>query len=145
MWVDGRLDHSEHSYSSNHPIILHKHSPITRLLALQVHTDVIHVGFHTMLSILVEDYYIVGVKSLLRQISKNCVICQMVYSHVPAPGMGLLPMERVKPSPPFAVTGLDYAGPLLIRCDHACRLSPINTPACLPASPPEPFTSSLNS
>ena len=33
--------------------------------------------------------------------------------------MGLLPITRVKPSPPFAVTGIDYAGPLLIRRGHA--------------------------
>ena len=72
MRVGGRIDNSKQSYHLNHPIILHKHSLITRLLALQVHTDATHAGPHTMLSIIAEDFYIVGVKSLLRQISKNC-------------------------------------------------------------------------
>ena len=52
MRVGGRINHSEQSYHLNHSIILHKHSLITRLLALQVHTDATHAGPHTMLSIL---------------------------------------------------------------------------------------------
>ena len=72
-----------------------------------------------MLSILAEDFYVVGIKYLLRQISRNCVICQKAYARVAAQRMGLLPITRVKPSPPFAVTGIDYAGPLLIRRGHA--------------------------
>ena len=86
-----RIQESEQSYNFNHPIILHKHSTITRLLALQVHTDATHAGPHTMLSILAEDFYVVGIKSLLWQISRNCVIFQKAYVRV-AERMGLLPI-----------------------------------------------------
>ena len=84
-----------------------------------------------MLSILAEDFYIVGIKSLLRQISRNCVICQKAYARVATQRMGLLPITRVKPSPPFAVTGIDYAGPLLIRRGHARKPTLLKSYACL--------------
>ena len=45
--------------------------------------------------------------------------------------MGLLPIARVKHSPPFAVTGIDYAGPLLIRRGHARKPTLLKLYACL--------------
>ena len=84
-----------------------------------------------MLSILAEDFYVVGIKSLLRQISRNCVICQKAYARVATQRMGLLPITRVKPSPPFAVTEIDYAGPLLIRRGHARKPTLLKSYACL--------------
>ena len=45
--------------------------------------------------------------------------------------MGLLPITRVKPSPPFAATGIDYAGPLLIRRGHARKPTLLKSYACL--------------
>jgi len=69
--------------------------------------DATHAGPHTMLSILAEDYYIIGVKSLVRQISRNYVTCQKAYARAAAQCMGLFPSARIKPSHPFAVTGID--------------------------------------
>ena len=77
-----------------------------------------------MLSILAKNFYVVGIKSLLRQISRNCMICQKAYAR-------LLPITRVKPSPPFAVTGINYAGPLLIRRGHARKPTLLKSYACL--------------
>ena len=131
LWVGGRIRKSEQSYNFKHPIILHKHSTITRLLALQVHTDPTHAGPNTMLFILAEHVYVVGIKSLLWQISRNCVICQKAYARVAAQRMGLLPITRVKPSSPFAVTGIDCAGPLLIRHGHARKPTRLKYYTCL--------------
>jgi len=54
------------------------------------------------------------VKSLLRQISHYCVVCQKAYARCAVQKIGLLPAERVRPSPPFAVTGMHYAGSVII-------------------------------
>ena len=59
------------------------------------------------------------------------MICQKAYAHVAAQRMGLLPITRVKPSPPFAVTGIDYAGLLLIRRGHARKPTLLKFYACL--------------
>ena len=59
------------------------------------------------------------------------MICQKAYARVAAQRMGLLPITQVKPSPPFAVTEIDYAGPLLIRRGHARKLTLLKSYACL--------------
>ena len=52
--VGGRLENSDLSYESAHPIILDKSSRITKLLVSQVHDQSQHAGPNTMLSILSE-------------------------------------------------------------------------------------------
>ena len=131
MRVGGRIANSGRSYAFNHPIILPKSSVLTKLIALQVHFTATHAGPNTMLSILAADYSIVGAKSLLRQISRNCVVCQRVYARSATQLMGQLPTDRVVYSPPFNVTGLDYAGPLLIKRGSARKPLLLKSYACL--------------
>ena len=59
------------------------------------------------------------------------MIFQKAYARVAAQRMGLLPITRVKPSPPFDVIGIDYADPLLIRRGHARKPTLLKSYACL--------------
>ncbi|XP_077282833.1 uncharacterized protein LOC143908875 [Temnothorax americanus] len=45
----------------------------------------------------------------------RCVTCTRWRAATPQPPMGNLPRGRVTPARPFLRTGLDYAGPILIR------------------------------
>ncbi len=68
-----------------------------------------------MLAILSETYHIIGLKSLLKQVSRSCVICQKTYARATGQMMGQLPVEWVNPAPPFTHVGVDYAGPFYIK------------------------------
>ena len=60
------------------------------------------------------SYWIVGLRQLPKRVCRECVVCKRFYSrpcNQPAPP---LPELRVKPKYPFAIIGLDYAGPLFV-------------------------------
>ena len=67
-----------------------------------------------MLAILAEDFYIVGVRRLIKYLSCKCVPCHKAYAQTQHQLMGQLPPERVTPTPPFTVTGVDFSGPFLL-------------------------------
>ncbi len=47
--------------------------------------------------------------------------CQRAYARTESQKMGMLPLERTTPAPPFYHTGVDYAGPFYIRKGHTRR------------------------
>lgn len=96
-------------YHSTHPIISDQKSRVTKLLMNQVHVLSKHAGPNVMMSILAENYHIVGVKVLVWDISR-------AYAKTAAQFMGQLPPEHLKPAPPFTITGIDFAGPVIYRC-----------------------------
>ena len=113
--VGGRLHQSEWTYSQKHPIILPRGATMTKLLVWQTHRNAGHAGPATLLAILADSYHISGVKKLTRAVSRTCVPCQRTYARTQTQLMGSLPNSRICPSPPFAVVGLDFAGPFLLR------------------------------
>ena len=68
-----------------------------------------------MMSILAQSYHIPRVRSAVRKLSRNSITCQRVYARTSNQLMGNLPAERATPSPPFSITGVDFAGPFLCK------------------------------
>ncbi len=60
-------------------------------------------------------FYIIGAKRLIRTVCRSCITCRKVAAKTETQIMGQLPSHRVTP---FAKTGMDYAGPLLIKKGH---------------------------
>ena len=77
------------------------------------------------------DYHIVGVKSILRAVSRQCVACQRAYAKTASQLMGQLPAERLKPSPPFSIVGVDYAGPVQCKRGNTRKPTLVKTYICL--------------
>ncbi len=71
-----------------------------------------------MLSVLGQRFYIIGAKRLIRAVCRSCITCRKVAAKTESQIMGQLPSHRVIPCPPFAKTGMDFAGPLLIKKGH---------------------------
>ena len=113
--VGGRLGNSKLDFFTKYPIVLHKACPIVNLLIRQIHIDHEHASPNLMMSILSERFYIVGAKSIVRKISRNCSMCQRVYSHSMQQQMGNLPINRTNITPPFVSTGVDMAGPFYVK------------------------------
>ncbi len=105
-------------------------SPLARLLIYTTHQSQLHPGISTLLSI-GSTYYIPGLRNLQKKISRQCAICQRAYARPAHQQMGMLPTSRTSPTPPFHISGVDFAGPFTIRRGHTKKPVLIKTYVCL--------------
>jgi hypothetical protein len=109
--VKGRIQHSELSYGEKHPVILPK-GHLAVLLIRSQHVLLKHAGVETVITSLRDNYWIIGLRRLMKSVKKGCIPCQRVDAQACNQFAAPLPELRVHQAPPFSVTGLDYAGPL---------------------------------
>jgi len=131
LMVGGRLKHSALPYSQKHPIILHGKDILTRMIVSSQHITLLHAGPTLMLSVLSSRFHIIGARRLVRTVYRGCVTCKKVTAKTESQFMGQLPVHRVTPSPPFAKTGVDFAGPLIIKKGHTRKPVYIKSYICL--------------
>ena len=110
----GRLKNADIPYATQFPVIMPREHPLTILIVKQAHEAVFHNGVKETLTQLRSKYWIVKGRSLVKRILKRCVLCRRMEGlcYVAPPP---LPVYRVRQAPPFACTGVDFAGPLFIR------------------------------
>jgi len=80
MCVGGWLQKADLDTDTIHPIILSTKSWLTLLLVRHVHTQALHPGPSTVMALLTSKYHIPRLHRLVRKISRDCVICQKVYT-----------------------------------------------------------------
>ncbi|GFW20943.1 integrase catalytic domain-containing protein [Trichonephila clavipes] len=88
--VGGRLQNSQLRFNSKHPIILPSQHSISELLIKEQHIAHLHAGPTLLAHVLRQSHWIL---------------------------MGDLPKHRVTLERPFFSCGIDYAGPVLIKCN----------------------------
>ncbi|XP_071579938.1 uncharacterized protein [Temnothorax nylanderi] len=113
--VGGRLKHAILSRDERHPVILPRHSHLTNLIVDAYHRRALHGGVQLTLGLLRQRFWIPGGRMKVRQHIHRCVRCVRWRAASPHPLMGDLPRPRVRASRPFTHTGVDYAGPILLR------------------------------
>ncbi|XP_053686321.1 uncharacterized protein LOC128735861 [Sabethes cyaneus] len=113
--VGGRLDRSQLPFESRHQIILPDKDPVIHRFIQQMYFELLHVGQTGLLNALRQRYWLPKGRSIIRFITRRCVKCFRTNPTTPNQLMGNLPASRVMPSPPFAITGVDYAGPFWIK------------------------------
>ena len=96
-------------------ILLPAKSHLSRLIAEKAHADSGHLGIEATIARIGLRYWIVGVRRLVRSIVGGCKVCKLKFKRMQAQRMSPLPIERIKPSPPFLNIGLDYFGPFEIK------------------------------
>ncbi|GFR14988.1 integrase catalytic domain-containing protein [Trichonephila clavata] len=87
----------------------------TELLVKDAHKKVLHSGVADILIQVREKYWIPKGRQIIESIIRKCFICKKFNSR---PGMQItapLPRDRIEQSPPFAVTGLDFAGSIFVK------------------------------
>ena len=74
-----------------------------------------HVGIASDMVTVRLDYWIVGLRKICADIKNKCIICRKLCGKFVSQKMGLLPIERLKPSPAWNSTGIDLFGPFEIK------------------------------
>ncbi|XP_058813142.1 uncharacterized protein LOC131677376 [Topomyia yanbarensis] len=116
--VGGRLKLSEQPYMTKHPILIPSSHPFTRLVAQHYHLKLLHGGGRVTLAAIRQEYWPIQGRRVVNSVMRNCFRCARA-APVPAKQQtGQLPLQRITPSRPFSVTGVDYAGPVYIKPIH---------------------------
>lgn len=80
-----------------------------------MHNELLHPGQAALLNALRQRYWPLNGRSLVRHITRTCIKCFRTNPGISTQLMGNLPQSRIVPSPPFAITGVDYAGPFIVK------------------------------
>lgn len=113
--VGGRLEFSNLTVDQKHPIILTKNCRLSYLIVKDVHNKTLHGGIQLTLNVVRSKFHIIGSKSLVKKVVHACITC---CRHDPKLGtqlMGNLPKDRVTPQRPFSISGIDFAGPVILK------------------------------
>ncbi len=97
------------------PLILDSKDVLIHLLVCSLYVSLCHCGPSLLLSSAGTTAHILGARRLVRDICRRCVICRRTTAKAEQQQMGQLPAPRVTPSPPFSKTGMDFAGPFLLK------------------------------
>ncbi|XP_036140647.1 uncharacterized protein LOC118644911 [Monomorium pharaonis] len=113
--VGGRLQFSSLPANFKHPFILPRESPLSALIISDAHLRTMHGGTQLTLSFIRNDYWIIGGRAPIRSFILKCVRCARFRQKRAQQIMGQLPIERLTPSRPFLNSGVDYAGPFILK------------------------------
>ena len=116
--VGGRLRTSHHlSDQFRSRVILPANHRVTQLIVGHEDERCQHgAGTNHLLSNLADRYWIIKGRQVVKSYRHRCVRCQKLWRRVAEPKMGNLPNIRTSgPLQAFAHTGVDYAGPFLVK------------------------------
>ena len=125
LLVGGRLERSNLSTLQKHPVILSSKDFVTRLLFQYQHQRLKYCGPTLLLAHVGQMVYVSGAKRLAKEVCQGCLFCKRIAPRCHQQKMGQLPPPRVEISLCFVHTGLDYAGPFLLKTGHPRRPIPV--------------------
>lgn len=73
--VGGRIGRANCSHNKKHPIIIPPKSRVCWLIMQQAHTNTLHGGVQLMMAYIRNSYWIIRIRSELRQFTNRCVDC----------------------------------------------------------------------
>lgn len=79
------------------------------------HQRLLHAGPQQVLFSLRDRYWPMSGRSSARAVVRECITCFRQKAQTVNPAMGNLPAARLKADFPFSTSGVDYAGPFLIK------------------------------
>ena len=85
------------------------------LVAVSEHQQIGHLGVGTTIARIFSRFWIIGIRKLVKSIIGKCIKCKEKFKRLSSQVMGVLPLERLKPCPPFSAVGIDYFGSCTIK------------------------------
>lgn len=116
--VGGRLRLSDQPFIAKHPALLPSNHPLSRLIAKSYHLSLIHGGGRLTLAAMRQKFWPIQGRRLVRSILRSCYRCARANPVPTSQQIGQLPLHRITPSRPFAITGMDFAGPVYLKPTH---------------------------
>ncbi|XP_044014169.1 uncharacterized protein LOC122856520 [Aphidius gifuensis] len=113
--VGSRLNNANLTQSATHQIILPIKSKLTTLILESIHKSTLHGSPQLMLATARQKYWIIGGRIPFQSVYWKCVICTRQRALVNQQLMGQLPPARCNPNPAFINTGVDFAGPFILK------------------------------
>lgn len=116
----GRLAHSDLHEDQKHPIIVPSEHTFAKRMIANSHLRTMHGGKQLTIAYLRQRYWFIGLSTAVkRHINKECLTCIRQRKTPMQQLMGQLPQSRSTTAMAFARTGVDFAGPFLIRKTEA--------------------------
>ena len=120
LLVGGRLQRAPLPMASRHQMILPGSHHIVDLIIRECHRTTGHMGREYVLSVLRLRYWILGARTTIRRVLRDCIDCRRHHSPLGGQQMSQLPEYRVTPgAPPFSFTGTDYFGTFYVKRGRA--------------------------
>lgn len=113
--VETKLVFTDDSDFFRRPILLPDKHRLVFLLIDETHRIYNHAGVQTLVTVLREKYWILRSRKAARSVVSKCVACQRFKSKSATTMFAPLPEERVRMSAVFETTGVDLAGPLVLK------------------------------
>lgn len=113
--VGGRLNNADIPYKHRHPVLLPSRHRFTDLLIDYHHSRLKHSGATALQAHLQREFWIQSARRSIRSRLRLCVPCFRTRPVHTEPKMAPLPKFRVQQVKPFAITGVDYAGPISLK------------------------------
>ncbi|XP_058817813.1 uncharacterized protein LOC131681120 [Topomyia yanbarensis] len=108
------------AYDTRFPIILPKEHVVTRMLLEWYHRTFLHANGETVVNEVRQRFYVSTLRTIVRQIARECVMCKANKAVPVIPRMAPLPVARVKAfERPFSYVGIDYFGPIAVRVNRS--------------------------
>jgi len=83
-----------------------------------------HSGAQILLTGIRFTYWPINGLTLAKQTYRKCIKCAKVTPHPYTPYMGNFPSQRITPSRPFTVVGIDFAGPYFAKEQLRRKIQP---------------------
>jgi len=90
-----------------------------------------HAGPTLLQASLSQRFHIIGARKTVRFVTRECITCRCHSIKPQDQLLGQLPTDRVSPAPPFERTGVDYAGPFLIKYGYVRKPTVVKAYICL--------------
>ncbi|KAI5726130.1 hypothetical protein M8J77_024237 [Diaphorina citri] len=113
--VGGRLKNSPLSFTAKHPLLLPKNSHLSVLICNHYHLYTLHGGPLMVQSIIQRRYWILSLRSLVRQCIFKCLPCYKLKAESLSPPMSNLPAVRFEQIRAFLNVFVDYTGFFLLK------------------------------
>jgi hypothetical protein len=115
--VGGRLNNAPTlSEEEKHPAILPSDHRVTFLIIQDAHRRLAHCGREHILSETRKKFWIIGGRTLAKQLVRKCILCRKGNARKMEQVMASLPEYRLVPyKPAFSFSGCDLFGPLQVK------------------------------